>query len=560
MAAALMLALILTGCGGEVATEADLILLNGKVITADCDFSVAEAVAVDDGRIIAVGASEEIRALAGESTRVIELNGAAVLPGLIDSHAHLVSLGNELVRLNISPAKSYQDIIELVAQRVADSEPGEWILGGRWDHTEWPETRFPEHEPLSAVSPGNPVFLTRVDGNSAFANARAMELAGITATTPDPEGGRIIRDAAGNPTGVLINQAMNLVKRIIPEETPGQSREKLRLAVEQCLRDGLTGVHEAGVSAREIQYFKDLVDAGELGLRVYAMLGEQSAPRFQVDDLAAYFKSQRLDNYGGHMLSVRSIKLYFDGALGSRGAAFFEDYADDSGNRGLFRVDPGYITEVGLAALEAGMGVNTHCIGIRGNAACLDAYAKALEQHPGADHRFRIEHAQIVRKEDVDRFAELGVIPAMQPTHCTSDMNFVEERVGPERARGAYAWQWFREAGLIIPAGSDFPVESTNPFYGIYAAITRQDHDGKPPEGWHPEHRMSREDALRGFTTWAAFASFQEDILGSIEVGKLADLTIIDRDILSVPAADIPSTKVLYTIVGGEIKYQGETE
>jgi formylglycine-generating enzyme required for sulfatase activity len=273
-------------------------------------------------------------------------------------------------------------------------------------------------------------------------------------------------------------------------------------------------------------------------------------------DLEAYFRKHRLDNYGRHFLSVRSMKLYFDGALGSRGAAFFKPYNDDPGNTGLLRIPQEYITKVARAALKTGMGVNTHCIGIRGNRLCLDAYEKALKEFPTPDHRFRIEHAQVVRQEDADKFAALGVIPSMQPTHCTSDMYFVEDRIGKKRAEGAYAWQWFRKAKLKIPMGSDFPVESNNPLYGIYAAITRQDHKEWPENGWYPRHRVLIREAIKGFTIWAAYAAFQEKVLGSIEPGKLADFTILDRDITGIQPKDILKTKVLYTIVGGKIRYQ----
>jgi predicted amidohydrolase YtcJ len=301
-----------------------------------------------------------------------------------------------------------------------------------------------------------------------------------------------------------------------------------------------------------------MYDEGLINLRVYAMLGEQEEPVLDVNDLAAYFLKNKVTNYKNHHFSVQSIKLFFDGALGSRGAAFFEPYEDDPTYRGLLRIPPEYITKVAEAALQVDMGVNTHCIGIRGNRLCLDAYEKALLQNPQNDHRFRIEHAQIVRQEDIDKFAELGVIPAMQPTHCTSDMIYVKDRVGETRAQGAYAWRSFINAGLKIPCGSDFPVESNNPLLGIYAAVTRQDADGNPPGGWFPEQRMAIEEAIKGFTIWAAYGAFQEDILGSIEVGKLADFTVLDKDILKVEPKEMLTTKVLYTIIGGKICYKAD--
>jgi predicted amidohydrolase YtcJ len=436
-------------------------------------------------------------------------------------------------------------------------EPGEWITGGRWDQNDWEDKSFPVHDSLSLVSPNNPVYLTRIDGNAGFANKKALEIAGITKDTPDPFGGVIVRKSDGEPTGVLVNRAMNKVTENIPRDSEERYREKFLKAVNSCLKVGLTGVHEAGVGPHAIGMYKDLIDKGRLKMRIYAMLGEEEDLPLDID-LVDYFKKHRIEKYGNHMLSVRSIKLFFDGALGSRGAAFFEPYEDDPQNSGLLRITPEYIYKISEAALKADMGVNTHCIGIRGNRLCLDAYEKALKENPQDDHRFRIEHAQIVRREDVKKFVSLGVIPSMQPTHCTSDMYFVEDRVGKKRAEGAYAWRWFIDAGLVIPCGSDFPVESNNPMLGIYAAITRQDVKGWPETGWYPEQRMSREEAIKGFTVWAAYSAFQEDVLGSIEVGKYADFTVLDKDILQIEPREILTTKAVYTIVGGKIRYRAE--
>jgi predicted amidohydrolase YtcJ len=534
--------------------SADLVLFNGKIVTVDNDFSFQQAVAVDGDKIIFVGNNKQVKKYIGPKTRVIQLNGALVLPGLIDAHAHLHSLGDQLSYLDISGTTHYGQIIREVAERVKTVKPGEWIIGGRWDHNDWPDKTFPHHKDLSKLSPNNPVYLRRIDGNSALVNHKAMEIAGINKATPDPFGGVIHRDSRGEPTGVLINRAMNLVKKHIPRDSDEQFQMKFKQAVQSCLAVGLTGVHEAGVGPREIKMYRRLIDKGELDIRIYAMLGEQEKPML-TGDLAAYFRRHKIKNYGNYFLSVRSIKLFFDGALGSRGAAFFQPYFDDPGNKGLLRVTPQYITIVAKAALQAGMGVNTHCIGIRGNRLCLEAYEKALEAFPRKDHRFRIEHAQVVRPEDVAKFSALGVIPSMQPTHCTSDMYFVEDRVGKKRAEGAYAWRWFRDAKLVIPMGSDFPVESNNPLYGIVAAVTRQDHKGWPKGGWFPLHRLTIREAIKGFTIWAAYAAFQDHVLGSIEKGKLADFTILDRDITQIEPKEILKTKVLYTIAAGKIRY-----
>jgi len=536
---------------------ADLILHRAKVVTVDEEFSIHEAVAVRGNKIVFVGSNEDVEKYMLPSTTVIDLEGQLVLPGLIDAHAHLHSLGEELTSLNVTGSTSYQEIIDSVAIRVQSTEPGEWIVGGRWDQNDWEEKSFPVHDPLSDVSPENPVYLTRIDGNAAFANQKALELAGITKDTPDPVGGFIIRKETGEPTGVLVNRAMNLVSDNIPADSDEQVKQKFLKAVRSCLSVGLTSVHEAGIGPQHINLYKNLIDNGQLNMRVYAMLGEEKDLPLDMD-LAAFFKKHRIEEYGRHMLSVRSIKLYFDGALGSRGAAFFQPYEDDPENTGLLRITPEYITAISQAALEAGMSVNTHCIGIRGNRLCLEAYEKALQKNPAPGHRFRIEHAQIIELQDVEKFASLGIIPAMQPTHCTSDMYFVEDRVGTERAKGAYVWRWFIDAGLVIPCGSDFPVESNNPLLGIYAAITRQDRNGWPENGWFPEQRMTIEEAIKGFTIWAAYSAFQEDVLGSIESGKYADFTVLDKDILEIAPEEILTTKTTYTIVAGKIRYRAK--
>lgn len=534
--------------------SADLVILSGKIATVDSDFSFCEALAVKDGKFIFTGNNEEASKLIGKNTKVIKLNGELVLPSLIDAHAHLHGLGDQLASLNISNCKSFSDLVMKVGERAQNVQKGKWIIGGRWDQTRWENANFPEHELVSKVSPNNPVYLTRVDGNSAFVNAKALELAGITSQTPDPVGGKIIRKPNGEPTGVLINRAMNLVKDLFPEVNSKMKESRFLDAVAHCNQLGLTGIHEAGIGPKEIELYKKLIDENNLDIRLYAMLGEQEVPVLDTD-LEPYFKKNRIENYGNYMLEVKSVKLFFDGALGSRGAAFYEPYDDDKSNIGLLRITPEYITKVSEAALAANMGVNTHCIGIRGNRLCLESYEKALEKYPDVDHRFRIEHAQIVEQKDIELFTKLKVIPAMQPTHCTSDMRFIAERTGVDRTKYAYAWRSFIEAGHKIPCGSDFPVESANPLFGIYSAITRQDHEGMPEDGWHPEQKMTIEEAIKGFTIWAAYGAWQENILGSIEVGKLADITILDKDLMSIEPQEIINTKVLSTIVNGNVVY-----
>jgi predicted amidohydrolase YtcJ len=546
-------------CSCSQEKKADLIIRNTKIVTVDANFSFAEAVAVADGKIIWLGENSKAEKYIGDGTRVIDAEGLLVLPGLIDAHAHLVSLGDQLSNLEITSCNSLDEIILKLAERVALSEPGEWIIGGRWDHSLWEDNYFPIHDRLSEISPNNPVYLKRVDGNSAFVNQKAMDIAGINNDTPDPAGGKIHRKSNGEPSGVLINQAMNLVLKHIPKDSPDVLMSRLKLATQKCSEEGLTGVHEAGIGQSHISVFKTMADRGELPLRINAMLGDQEKPIFEVDNLSDYFRDSRIESYADDMLCLKTIKLFFDGALGSGGAAFHKPYFDDPENDGLLRIPPEYITEVTRAALENKMSVATHCIGIRGNSLCLDAYEEALIGYPGTDHRLRIEHAQVVRKTDIARFVDLSILPAMQPAHCTSDKGMIASRIGEDRTEFAYAWRSFIDAGLIIPAGSDFPVVDVSPLLGIYAAVTRKLPGEDINPGWHPEQCMTLEEAIKSFTIWAAYGSFQEDIIGSIEPGKYGDFTIIDRDITRLDYEEILSANIVYTIVAGEIKYSAIT-
>jgi len=539
---------------------ADLVLRGGKIITVDKEFSVREALAVKKNKIIFVGSNVEAELYVYPITKVIDLQGSVVIPGIIDAHCHPFDLGSygDEEEFSVHGTASYQQIVKRVAEKVKMLQPGEWIMGRGWDHNDWDVKEYPVHDELSSVSPENPVFLYRIDGNSALVNQRAMDIAGIDRNTPDPYGGKIIRKSNGEPTGMLINMANNIVKKHFPTvDKPDEwYRERYIKAAQISNSAGLTGWHDAGISPRDIEIYKSLVDRSELTVRVYAMLQN---PR--EGNLEEYFRKHKVVNYGNnHFFTVRSVKVFFDGALGSRGAAFFEPYTDDPENRGIFEVPPEHVYEVASAALKTNMQVCTHAIGIRANSVLLDSYQKAFEERRVKDHRFRSEHAEVVRPEDVKRFSELGVIPSMQPTHCTSDMVFCEERIGAERSNYASSWRSFIDAGCIIPCGSDFPVESHKPLWGIYAAVTRRDHQGNPEGGWHPEQRMTREEALRGFTIWAAYAAFQEDVLGSLEKGKLADMVVLDKDILEIEPKEILNTNVLYTIVNGKIVYKRDRQ
>lgn len=543
---------LMTGNRGSASAAEDAgvttVYVNANIHTVDAAIGRAGAMAVREGRFLEVGSEAEVRRAAGEGAKVVDLAGMTVLPGLIDAHGHMAGLGAfARGRTDLSFARSYQDVVRATSESADRLEPGEWVLGGRWDHESWASKQLPAHDDLSRALPENPVWLTRVDGHAGLANAEAMQRAGVTSETPDPPGGAILRDEEGEPTGVFIDNAMSLIERAIDAPLP-RSEDLLLAAQEMCLSAGLTGVHDAGVSPAEIAAYRRLAERGNLKLRVYAMV---SAP----------YAIEHFSNRGitvGERLTVRSVKMYMDGAMGSRGAWLLEPYSDrptDERGRpytGLALSDPEFVRDVCEHALEVGYQVCTHAIGDRANREVLDAYAEALKRRPTEDHRFRIEHAQLLATGDIPRFARLGVIPSMQPTHCTSDMRWVEDRVGPERARGAYAWASLIRAGVPIAGGSDFPVESHNPFLGLHAAVTRQNLGGDPPGGWRPEERMTRDEALRSFTIWAARASFEEDVKGSITPGKMADFIVIDRDVMTCDAQDIPETRVLRTVIGGE--------
>ena len=481
---------------------------------------------------------------------MVDAGGETVIPGMVDAHAHFAGLAETLRSVDLTGTRSQAEAVARVVARAKTLPPGTWIQGRGWDQNAWGDTRFPTHDPLSAAVPGHPVYLTRVDGHAAWVNAAAMQRAGLTRAARDPDGGRILRDAAGAPTGVLIDRAQGLVTRVIPEPTRAETRQGLTDAMAVMHRWGLTGMHDAGASRALIELYDEMAGAGALPLRLYVMIGDDSAA------LAHYFaKGPVAGAHDGH-LWVRAVKLYADGAMGSRGAALLEPYSDDPNNMGLLLSAPAHIRDVAARGLAAGFQVNTHAIGDRGNRVVLDAYEQALAARPTADHRFRVEHAQVLHSDDLPRFAQLGVIPSMQASHQTSDMYWVGKRLGPTRTLGAYAWRSLLESGVVIPNGSDFPVEAVNPLISFHAAIARQDARDWPAGGWLPEQRMTREEALKSMTLWPAYAGFQEGELGSLSVGKRADFVILDRDIMRVPAELVLGTRVRSTWLGGREVYR----
>ena len=515
------------------AQPADLVVSNAHIYTMDGAHPAATGLAVRGDRIVAVDSAAA--ALVGPSTRKIDAGGATIVPGLIDSHGHMEGLGDILETFDLREVRSVEEIAAIVKKAAASLGKDEWIRGRAWDQTNWGGT-FPTQDVLTAAAPDNPVYLVRVDGHAGWANRRALEMAGVTKETAEPAGGKIIRDAKGEPTGVFVDRAQNLVTRKIPRATPEQVKRRLELAAKECARLGLTTVHDAGISAGDLAAYRELLRENKLPVRVYAMIGGEG-------DLWRRFLKSGPEI--GDRLTVRTIKLVADGAMGSRGAAFWQPYSDDPGNTGLLILSRETIERVGREAYEHGFQVATHAIGDRANRTALDAYASVLKGTN--DRRWRIEHAQIVSLPDFALFAENSVIASVQATHATSDMRWVEKRIGPDRIAGAYAWQRFLKAGIHMPNGSDFPVESPNPLLGIYAAITRG--------GWTPEQRLTPEQALRSWTVEGAYAAFEEDRKGRLSPGMLADFVMLSDDVMHGDPARILKAHVKMTVLGGEVVY-----
>lgn len=531
------------------APPADLVVINARIYTADGARPVVDAMAVRGGRVVFVGDAGGARALVGPRTNTLDLGGRTVIPGMTDAHAHVAGLGQVVRTVNLVGTVSYDEVIARVVEKARTTPRGEWITGRGWDQNDWASTLFPTHEALSRAVPDHPVFLTRVDGHAALVNSQAMRLAGLTRAVADPTGGMIERDAEGNPSGVLIDNAQQLVGRVLPSQTRAQVKDNLRAAIDEMHRYGLTGVHDAGSSALVLELYEELGRENALDIRLYAMIADDART---VD---AWFRRGPQNGLYNGMLWVRSVKLYQDGALGSRGAALLDPYSDAPTTNGLLVQAPAHILDVATRALAAGFQVNTHAIGDRGNRLVLDSYEAALRARPTADHRFRIEHAQTLHADDIPRFAALGVIPSMQASHQSSDMYWVATRLGESRLRGAYPWRSLLATNVIIPNGSDAPVESVDPLISFKASVSRQDARDWPAGGWYPEQRMTREEALLSMTLWPAYAAFQEQELGSLTAGKRADFVVLDQDIMRVPTELLSRTTVVSTWVGGKRVY-----
>lgn len=505
------------------------------------------AIYVEDGRIVDVGPAAGLRAKHG-GAQIIDASGATILPGLTDAHGHLYGLGLSLDTVNLVGAESIDEVVRRVRERASRAGANEWVLGRGWDQNRWTGKQFPTAAPLDAAISDHPVWLKRVDGHAGWANTAAMRAAGVTAATKDPDGGRILRDANGNPTGVFVDEAQDFVERAIPAPSFALRKSRVKAAAQRIAENGLTEMHDAGADADTIRAVRELIDEKQFPIRVYTMVADNA------EQLRDWFGRGKLIDYGGR-LTVRSVKLYADGALGSRGALLLAPYADDPTNSGLAVSTEEHLADVAQRARVAGFQVNTHAIGDRGVRNVIDAYEQARVT---PSDRFRIEHFQVVAPADFARVASDGIIASMQPTHATSDMYWAEDRVGPERIKGAYAWRTVLNSGARLALGSDFPVEAVNPFFGIYAAVTRQDQKGWPPGGWYPDQKLTLAEAIRGFTADAAFAAFEEASRGTIEPGKLADFTIVEGDFFNAPQAELWRTKVRMTVVGGAVVYRGQ--
>jgi len=541
------------------AEPADLILINGKIVTVDERFPSAKWIAVQGDRIAALGSDPNgYKRHVGDRTEIVDLGGALAIPGLIESHGHFTGLGQSKTILDLTKARSWDDIVALVAEAARSAKPGDWILGRGWHQDKWdraPEPNvegLPFHDALSRVTPENPVLLEHASGHSALANAKAMELSKITAKTADPAGGKIIRDAKGNPIGAFLETAQGLLRseagQFSPAEAEARARKLIDLASRECLVNGVTTFHDAGAGFSTVDLYKKMAEEGALPIRLYVMLSADSKT------LAAKGLAYRMIGAAANHLTVRTIKRLMDGALGAHGAWLLEPYADLPGSTGLNTESIEEMRATAKFAIENGFQLATHAIGDRGNRETLNIYEEAFKARPDkTDLRWRIEHAQHLNPADIPRFAKLGVIPAMQAIHCTSDAPWVLKRLGEKRAEeGAYVWRKLMDAGSKIAIGTDVPVEPIDPMANFFAAVTRRLKDGTT---FFPDQRMTRNEALRAYTINGAFAAFETGLKGSLAPGKLADITVLSRDILTCPEDDIPGTQVLYTIVGGKVLY-----
>ncbi len=542
-----------------------MVILGGRIYTVSDETPTVEAVAVTGNKIVFAGAEKDARSLIGDNTTVIDLEGKVLTPGFIEGHGHLMGVGYNELNLDFMNAKSFDEMIEMVRDAAAKAQPGQWIVGRGWHQDKW-ETKpdkmvkgFPLHQKLSEASPNNPVFLRHASGHAGFANAKAMEIAGVNQlsieklSSDESEGGEIIRDALGNPTGLFNERAMNLIDRHIPQNTEDTDKQALDLALKACLRNGITGFHDAGATRENIDLFHEFKKEGKLSVRLYVMVTGRDR------DLVYEWLKHGPEIDTTSWLTIRSIKLNCDGALGSRGAWLLEPYSDRKDFSGMATISMDTVLKTSRDALKYGFQVCSHAIGDRANKEILDRYEIAIRENPSqsADHRFRIEHAQHLSPSDIPRFANLGVIPAMQAIHMSSDRPWAIERLGEKRiVEGAYMWQALVKSGARIVNGTDAPVEPLNPIPSFYASVTRKTLKGDPPGGYEPAQKLTRDQALKSYTIDAAYGAFEENIKGSIEPGKLADFTVFSKDIMTIAEDEILKTEVSMVIVDGKVAYK----
>jgi predicted amidohydrolase YtcJ len=543
------------GPAGHKVEPADLIFINGNVYTANDQQPHAEAIALKGDRIVFAGSNADAKKYQGTQTRTVDLRGATVLPGMTDAHHHLEGVGFREMTLNLEGITTLQDFLAKVKTEVDRAKPGAWVTGRGWIETFWQPPVFPTRWDLDKIAPNNPVILQRADGHGTVVNSAALKIAGITRDTPSPFGGEISKDKNGEPNGMLLDAALSLVDRHIPPTSPADAERAVVLGVQRDISLGWTQVQNPGGDYRDIAIYRKLYNDGKIKLRIYKVL---SAPGKEAQRLLS--EGPIIGAYGNR-LTVRSLKFYADGSLGSRSAALLEPYSDAPGTSGFLRIKEEDLLPVLEEALRKGIQCETHAIGDKGNRFILDEYEKALKAVPPdqrkiADPRWRVEHSQIVNPLDIPRFKKLGIIPSMQASHAIGDLHFAPARLGIKRLAGAYAWNSFVKSGVIVPGGSDAPVERGEPMIEFYAAVARKDIKGFSGEGWHPEEALSRAQALKMLTIWPAYAAFEEKLRGTIEVGKLADLTVLSADIMKIPEMDILKTHCLMTVIGGEIVYE----
>ncbi len=549
-AAGLAICLFYSGCR-KPSEVADLVLLNGTVWTGESGAPRAEAVALRDGKVAAVGSTRDIRRLAGGGSRVIDLGGALVLPGFIDSHTHFLDGGFSLLSVRLRDASSREEFVSRIARKAAELPKGEWLLNGDWDQQQFDPPELPRREWIDAVTPENPVCVNRHDGHMVLANTLALRIAGITAVTAAPEGGEILKDpATGEPTGILKDAAIGLVGRHIPAASLAARTRAAEAALGEAAAYGVTSVHDMADSSN-FEVYQELLRAGKLTVRIFLYI--------PIDEIDIYERLRLKTPFGNDRLKIGGLKAFVDGSLGSGTALFFDPYADDPGSSGLLHrqmFPAGIMEERILAADRAGLQVAVHAIGDRANAIILDIYEKAIRRNGPRDRRWRVEHVQHLRAADIPRFGGLGIIASVQPFHAVDDGRWAESKIGRERCRTTYAFRSLLDGGAVLALGSDWTVAPLNPLTGIAAAVTRRTTDGKNPGGWFPEQKLTLEQSLAGYTRNGAYAEFAENVKGTIAPGKLGDLVVLDRNIFEIPAEDIADARVKLTILDGEIIYE----